>query len=58
MPILYKANCVTLAEIVLPSSSLILLEKKNVMDATYVLIPFPTHVGTYMYVHVHGKLQN
>ena len=41
MPILYEANCVTLTEIVLPSSSLILLEKKEVMDSTYVIIPFP-----------------
>ena len=36
MPILYEANCVTLTEIVLRSSSLILLEKKEVMDSTYM----------------------
>ena len=48
MPILYKTNRVTLTEIVLPSSRLILLEKKEVMDATYVMIPFPTYVGIYV----------
>ena len=32
MPTLYKANYVILTEIILPSSSLVLLEKKEVMD--------------------------